>query len=243
MKKRCRTLLAALLCLLPLAVIAADTARPAPPQPFTATYKVLRKGDLLGTSTLSLTRDADGTWTYRSSLKAEHGLAALLGGSVREASHFRWHDGRIEALDYDYRMHLAVKEEQRHVKVDWKANTVSVHTSDDGDFTYKPQPGLVERHVLVLALGRAVANGESKMALPVAVKDRVEKQTFAARGKSKITVPAGTFQAVRVDRTRDDKGYSVWYAPERFGSAPVKLVQQAGGDITLLLKTFKRQEG
>lgn len=242
--KRCRTrLAAALLCLLPLAVIAADTAKPAPLQPFTATYKVLRKGDPLGTSTLSLTRNADGTWTYRSSLKAEHGLAALLGGSVREASHFRWHDGRIEALGYDYRMHLTVKEEQRHVKVDWKADTVSVHTSDDGSFTYKPQPGLVERHVLVLALGRAVANGKSKMTLPVAVKDRVEKQTFAARGKSEVTVPAGTFQAVRVDRTQDDKGYSVWYAPERFGSAPVKLAQQAGGDITLLLKTFKRQEG
>ncbi|HET7269298.1 MAG TPA: DUF3108 domain-containing protein [Oleiagrimonas sp.] len=238
--KRYRTLLATLFCLLPLAVMAADTAKPAPLQPFTATYKVLRKGDPLGTSTLSLTRNADGTWTYRSSMQAEHGLAALLGGSIRESSHFRWHDGRIEALGYDYKMHLAIKDEQRHVKVDWQAGTVSVHTSDDGNFSYKPQPGLVERHVLVLALGRAVAAGKTDIALPVAVKDRVQVQTFAAQDKASVTVPAGTFQAVRVNRTHDDKGYSVWYAPTRFGSAPVKLFQQSGGDITLLLKTFKR---
>lgn len=238
--KRYRTLLATLLCLLPLAVMAADTAKPAPPEPFSATYKVLRKGNLLGTSTLTLTRNDNGTWTYRSSLKAEHGLAALLGGAIRESSHFRWHDGRIEALSYDYKMHLAIKDEQRHVKVDWKADTVSVHTSGDGNFSYKAQPGLVERHVLVLALGRAVAAGKTQIALPVAVKDRVQMQTFTAHDKSEVTVPAGTFQAVRVDRTHDDKGYSVWYDPARFGSAPVKLVQQAGGDITLLLKSFKR---
>lgn len=236
--KRCHQFVA-LLCLLPLTAMAADKAKVTPPQPFSATYKVLRKGSPLGVSTLTLTRNDDGTWTYKSSLDAQHGLAALLGGSIHEASRFRWHDGHIEALSYDYRMHTAIKSKQRHVKVDWKAGTVSVHTSDDGNFNYKPQPGLVERHVLVLALGRAVAAGQTRIALPVAVKDRVQTQTFAVRGKPTIKVPAGTFQTVRVDRTHDSKGYSVWYDPARFGAVPVKLSQEAGGDITLLLKSFK----
>lgn len=235
-----RHTLLALLCLLPLTALAANTTKTTPPQPFTATYKVLRKGSPLGTSTLSLTRNEDGTWTYKSSLEAQHGLAALLGGSIHEISKFRWHDGHIEALSYDYRMHTAVKSKQRHVKVDWKTDSVKVHTSDDGDFHYKPQSGLVERHMLVLALGRAVAAGKTQIALPVAVKDRVQTQTFAVQGKSDIKVPAGTFKTVRVDRTHDNKGYSVWYDPAKFGAVPVKLSQESGGDITLLLKSFKR---
>lgn len=235
--KNCRNFVA-LLCLFPLLAIAANTPpEPAPLQPFSASYKVLRKGSPLGVSTLTLTRNADGTWTFRSALEAKSGLAAILGGRINEASHFRWHDGRIESLSSDYKLHTSIKSKQRHIKVDWQANTVSVHTSDDGDFQYKPQPGLVERHLLVLVLGRAIAAGQKQVALPVAGKDSVETQTYAVRGEESVKLPAGTFQATRVDRTHDDKGYSVWYAPERCGAVPVKVSQESGGDITLLLKS------
>lgn len=232
--------LVVLLCLVPLVAMASGVPPVAPPQAFTATYKVLRKGSPLGVSTLTLTHNADGTWTYRSKLEAKSGLAAMLGAGIDETSRFRWHDGRIESLSYDYRLHSAIKSKQRHVKVDWKTDMVSVHTSDDGNFDYKPEPGLVERHLLVLALGRAVIAGKKQIALPVAVKDRVQKQTFAVRGAETVKVPAGTFKAVHVERTHDDKGYSVWYAPERFGGVPVKVSQESGGDITLLLESCKQ---
>lgn len=231
-----------LLGLVPLVALAAGAPQAAaPPQPFTATYKVLRKGSPLGVSTLSLRRDADGAWAFRSKLEAESGLAALLNGGIDETSRFRWHDGRIESLSYDYKLHTSLKSKQRHVEVDWKGGMVSVHTGGDGDFNYKPKPGLVERHLLVLALGRAVRAGQKRIALPVAVKDRVETQTFVVRGTETIEVPAGKFKAVRVERTRDDKDYTVWYAPERFGNVPVKVSQASGGGITLLLKSCQRK--
>ncbi len=228
----------ALLGLLPFAAMAAGTPKAAPLKPFTATYKVLRKGSPLGTSTLRLKHNADGSWTYVSRLEADSGLAALLGGSLHETSRFRWHDGRIESLSYDYRLHTAIKERRRQVDVDWNADKVTVHSSKDGDFTYKPRPGLVERHLLMLALGRAVAAGKSDIRLPVAVKDRVQEQTFAVESREdKIKVPAGSFDTVRVTRTHDDKDYTVWFDPERFGAVPVKVSQDSGGGITLLLKS------
>lgn len=229
-----------LLCLLPFTAVAAEAAGTAPPQPFTATYQVLHQGSPLGVARLGLTRDSDGTWTFRSAMKATHGLAALLGGTVSETSRFRWHNGRIESLSYDYRLHIAFKRRQRHVTVNWKADTVTVRTSDDASFTYASQPGLVERHLLVLALGRAVVAGQTRIALPVAVKDRVKIETFAVRGTTSVKVPAGTFAALHVVRTHDSKGYSVWYDPGHFGSVPVKLSQRSGGDFTLLLESLRR---
>lgn len=227
------------LCVLPLAVLAANRVAPPAPRPFTATYEVLRKGSTLGTSTLTLRRNADGTWTCQSVLDARSGLAAMLGGHVDETSRFRWHDGRIELLAYDYHMHVAFKNRQRHIAVDWQTGSVHVH-GHDGDFQYAAQPGLVERHLVVIALGQAIAAGRTQVSLPVAVKDRVETQTFAVRGTTPVTVPAGTFQAVHVARTHDTKGYEAWYDPARFGTAPVKVTQESGGDITLLLQSFKR---
>lgn len=211
-----------------------------PLKPFTATYQVLRGGSALGTSTLKLRQNTDGTWTYTSRMHATSGLGALLSAKVNETSRFRQHDGRMEAIDYDYAMHVAVKDKSRHVRVDWSAGTVQVKTGKDGPFHYTTKPGLVERHLLVLALGQAVAAGQQKMTVPVAVKDRVQMQTFAAGAKADVSVPAGTFHAIRVDRTHDDKGWSAWYASKRYGPIPVKVMQSAGGNITLLLESVKK---
>lgn len=241
MTHRFKPILIALLCVAPLTAMAADAPGATPPQPFNATYKVLRKGSPLGTSTLSLRHNADGTWTYQSRLKAQSGLAALLGGSLEETSRFRWHDGRIESLDYDYELRSSIKNKQRRVHVDWEADTVKVETGSDGDFSYKPQPGLVERHLLMLALGRAVVDGQTAIDLPVAVKNRVQKQTFAVRGHDTVKVPAGSIDSVRVVRTHDDKGYTAWFAPKRFGAIPVKVSQDGGGDITMLLESVQKQ--
>ena len=51
-------------------------------------------------------------------------------------------------------------------------------------------------------------------------------------------MPAGRFQAQRVDRTDADRGFSAWYVPARY-PLPVKLSQHDGGDLTMQLVSFK----
>lgn len=229
-------LILAIAWLLPLT---AAVAAPAQLTPFQATYKVLRKGDVLGTSTLKLAHNADGTWTYTSELKAEHGVAAALGGHIKESSRFRTDaDGAAEALAYDYRMHVVFKTEERHMRVDWDADRVTVKDGD-GTYHYAAKPGLLERHLKILALGRRVADGDTQAELAVGGKHGVDEQTYAIRDAPDIEVPLGHFDGKRVDRTHDDKGFRVWFASDRFGTAPVKLFQASGGNITLLLKHFE----
>jgi hypothetical protein len=232
-----KPLVVALACGAVLASAGSHAAAPAStPHAFTATYEVQRGGSSIGESTLTLRADGNGRWTYTSKMHGTSGLAALLGASVEETSRFRWHDARPEALSYDYAMSAAVKHKTRHVVVDWTTGKVAVDDSK-GTFGYATQPGLVERHLLPLALGWALASGPQQITLPVAVKDRVEQQHYSVVGKESVTVPAGTFQAVRVNRSDDDKGFSAWYVPGKY-AAPVKLAQTDGGNITLLLKTY-----
>ena len=107
-----------------------------------------------------------------------------------------------------------------------------------GATTYAPQPRMVERNTLPLALGLALRSGQRDIALPVAVRQAVETQHFKVTGKETITVPAGTFDAVRVDRTDADRGFSAWYVPDRY-LLPVKLSQHDGGDIVLELVSYQ----
>jgi hypothetical protein len=236
-----KPLVAILACSAVLASLGAIAAAPAPtPHAFTATYEVQRGGSSIGESTLTLRRDGNGQWIYSSKMRGTSGLAALLGASVEETSRFRWHDARPETVSYDYAMDAAVKHKSRHVAVDWTAGTVAVDDGKKGKSGFATQPGMVERHLVPLALGWALAADPRQVTLPVAVRDRVEQQHYAVVGKESVTVPAGTFQAVRVNRTDDDKGFSAWYVPGKY-AMPVKLAQSDGGDITLLLKTYSQK--
>lgn len=208
---------------------------PAPPAPFTATYQVERDGQDMGVATVTLQRADDGSWVYRKDVSGTKGLAALLNASMHESSRLRWHDGMPEALSYDYELQ-ALKRKQRHLQVDWAANQVTVQ---DGkrDSSYPAEPGMVERNTLPLALGLALRQGQREVALPVAVRQRVERQQFKVVGTQAVDVPAGHFDALHVERTDADRGFTAWYVPKRY-PLPVKLAQTEGGNMTMELVSF-----
>jgi hypothetical protein len=219
---------------------AAETRANAAPTAFTATYAVMRNGSPIGTSTLVLEKRPDGHWRYRSSLKATHGLASLLGADLKEVSVFRWQGGRPEAISYDYDLDAGIKRKQRRLRVDWQAHRVSVEVDGKHHYTYASVPGMVERHSVPLALLSALEDGHhGDIKLPVAVRNRVSEQSYRIAGRESVKVPAGTYDAERITRTDYDNGFTVWYAPAHF-QAPVKLSQRSGGQLTMLLKSYRQ---
>ncbi|MDW2983242.1 MAG: DUF3108 domain-containing protein [Rhodanobacter sp.] len=230
-----RPLLASLLGLgLLLGVRAAPAATP---PAFTAVYNVSQGGQPMGQATVSLRPAGNGEWIYRKDIKGTGGLAALLGANVSESSRFRWKGDVPEAISYDYRLQAAVKQKQRRLVVDWPQHRVTVDEGK-GPQSYPASPGMVERNTLALALGLALRDGKPQVALPVAVRQEVQVQHFRVVGKEAVSVPAGHFDAERIDRTDADRGFSAWYAPERF-PLPLKLSQHDGGDMVMELVSYR----
>lgn len=69
-------------------------------------------------------------------------------------------------------------------------------------------------------------NGKFSGNYSMAKKTKIEQTPFKRSGNTKITVPAGTFDTVRVDRVHDDDGRSTsfWLAPS-LNYLPVKVSQ------------------
>lgn len=218
-------------------LLVAHTAPATTPTGFTATYNVSQDGQPLGVANVSLNPTDNGDWVYSKDVKGTGGLAALLGASIKESSRFRWKGDVPEAVSYDYQLQTGIKNKQRHLTVDWANSKVTV---DDGKGprSYPATAGMVERNTLSLALGLALRDGKLQAALPVAVRQQVETQHFKVTGKETIKVPAGSFQAERIDRTDADRGFSAWYAPGRY-PIPVKLAQHDGGDIEMELVSYQ----
>lgn len=219
----------ALALALPAAAFAADV-----PQSFTATYRVLQGGDPLGDATITLKPVGNGQFEYSNQTKGTGGMAAMFGANVVETSRFAWAGKVPSTVSYHYQLEASIKNKTRDMTV--QGNTVQVQDNKKS-YSYAAVPNMVERNTLPLALGVALRDGAQQVALPVAVKQSVETQNFKVSGKEKVTVPAGAFEAVRVDRTDEDRGFNAWYVPAKF-PVPVKLAQKDGGDLTLELVSF-----
>jgi Protein of unknown function (DUF3108). len=230
-----RTLLAVALALLPLAGTAAAATAP---KPFTARYQVSQDGQPMGEATVTLRPGPDSSWILRKDTKGTAGLAALLGASTQEVSRFRWKGTVPEAISYDYHLVAAGKDKQRHLQVDWSKRQVSVQDGTHAS-SYPTQPGMVERNTVPLAVGLALGDGKQQLSLPVAVRQKVETESFKIAGSETVQVPAGSFQAERVERGDAAKAFSAWYVPGRY-PLPVKLAQSDGGNLVLELMSYSQ---
>jgi len=236
-----KTLLASLLLALSSAATAAS-----PPAPFHAQYAAYRNGDEIGVTTLDLKDNGDGTFTLRSETRGTSGLAKLAGIHIVETSHFRWQNGRPEAIDYDYRQDSAVKNRTRHAQFDRKSNEVRVEEGGE-TFRYAIVPGLVDRHAVTLAIGADLKNGAASFDYKVAVKDHVEDMRYERAGNEKLKVPAGEYDAVlmrRIGEPGEDRKRVArsWFA-ESLGWLPVEIEQteKKGDTVTLKLASVGKR--
>ncbi|MGM8910918.1 DUF3108 domain-containing protein [Psychrobacter sp. 1U1] len=83
---------------------------------------------------------------------------------------------------------------------------------------------------LEVQIRQDLLNGDFSGNYYMAKKNKVEKTPFKKSGNTKITVPAGTFDTVRVDRIHDDnsRSTSFWLAPS-LDYLPVKVSQVNDG--------------
>lgn len=207
-------------------------------KPFSASYDVKRGSKVIGQSTMTLRQDGDNQWSLVTETKGTAGMAKLFGLDVREESKFRvGADGRLESTDYRYRQDATLKSKQRSIVFDTQAHEVRV-TDKDELFRYALQPAMIDRQVVVVALGRE--QSQASQQLVVASKDAAENQRYERRETSNLALPAGNFQAIRFERTDKPGKGSTWYASGGLAPLQVEQIQKDGENIVLLLRELKQ---
>ncbi|MBL8300174.1 MAG: DUF3108 domain-containing protein [Rhodanobacteraceae bacterium] len=233
--------LLALLALLAAQPAAADPVATTPPamrelKPFVATYDVQRGGKTIGEATMTLSRGDASQWTLTTETRGTAGMARLLGLDVREESRFIvTGDGSLQSQDYRYRQDATLKSKQRSIEFDWASNEARV--TDKGElFRYVLRPATIDRHLVVLALGRQQsATGEFQ----VASKEAIETQRFEQRESKPLHLRAGEFPATRFERTDKPGKGSSWYTPQLLAPLQVEQVQKDGNNIVMELKAIR----
>ncbi len=231
-----KRILAALLAVCAFAEALANV----PVAPFTAEYSATRNGSELGRTTIELHSNDDATWTLRTATVGTSGLAKIAGLDVVEESTVRWHDGRLETVAYSFRQDAAMSKRRRSAQFDWNAGEVRM-LDGDSDVRYALVPGTVDRHALTLALISDLVAGQSSYQYKVAMKSEIEDVGYSDCGGSRLTVPAGDYTVRCLERKREKRTSTSWFA-ESIGWLPVQIeqVERKGDTITLKLLTLRQ---
>lgn len=227
--------------LLLAAPLLAPTTALADLRPFTARYEVLRGGEAAGDAEVTLAREGD-DWVLETRTRGTAGMAALVGLEVDERSRFALVEGLPEARSYRYRQRAALRSRERSVEVDPASNRI-VSTDRDRRYELAYRPGVLDRHLVALALGQHLLRGErGPFELQVADREKLGPQRYRIESETRITVPEGEHEAVELLRLRDagsDRSTRYWLDRERGITLRMEQTERRGERLELRLTAYR----
>ena len=204
-----------------LLLMAGGIAFAADIEPFNATYTVKADGKS-GTATRILTKNGN-NFSYKVNARAA-GVA-----TANQSSNFRLTGGRIVPSSASTSYRIAGVGSTHNVKFD---GSQVVSTYKNKSTTLRMSGQAYDDLSLEAQIRQELINGKFSGSYQLVKRTEIERISFRRAGNSSITVPAGTYQVVRIDRVHDDRGRatSFWLAPS-LNYLPVKVSQTNDGKI------------
>lgn len=190
--------------------------------PTNADYSFTVEDKYKGTANRTLTKTGN-TWKYNVKARvagvataAQNSTFSLTGNTVTPVSA----STTYKILGVGRTHNLKFNNAKKQVASSYKGKTVNLKVA---------QPTFDDLS-LEMQIRQDLINGKFTGNYYMAKHDKIEKTPFKKSGSTKITVPAGTFDTVRVDRIHDDnsRSTSFWLAPS-LDYLPVKVVQVNDG--------------
>ncbi len=212
-------------------IAASGTATAKPLQPSTAKYSFTVENKYKGTATRTLSKSGN-SWNYRTKARVA-GVA-----SANQTSKFTISGSKIKPIfaSTTYKIFGA----GRTHKLKFNGNKV-VSTYKGKSKTLSMPRQAYDDLSLEAQIRQDLLNGKFTGNYYMAKKNKVERVRFKKSGNSKVTVPAGTYNTIRIDRVHKGNGRrtTFWLAPS-LNYQPVKVIQNADGKkMELKLTSYK----
>lgn len=192
-------------------------------QPFTAEYNFSIENKYHGTAKRSLTQTKNNQWLY--SFSASIPVVA----SAKQETSFEVNDHHYYPLHHmmQYKILMA----KRTTTLDFKYDKKQLVTNYKGKqkVIAMPTPALDDL-TLEMQIRDDLLNDNFQSNYLMASKNKIEATPFKKSALTKVTVPAGTFDVIVVERIHDDKNRKTifWLAP-KLDFLPVKALQNNDG--------------
>lgn len=181
------------------------------------TYEAQYTATAMGLSTTAyrnMTFHEDNTYLLENRL-----TLSVLGatvGSVTESSRFRWQDGDLTPLQYEY-LQTGISGTTEQIAFDWQTN-VAHSTVDSESWDLTLEKGYLDKLSYSTRLGQDIAaSDQQEFSYQIIDGDEVEPHLYRITAQEVISTPVGNLNAVRIERIRDpgsSRRTTVWLAKD-----------------------------
>ncbi|HET7570429.1 MAG TPA: DUF3108 domain-containing protein [Gammaproteobacteria bacterium] len=230
-----KRMLPALLILLAAPAFAAPAVLPVL-LPYTATYSVITHGIRAGEAQFKLEKLGKNRWRFSSDSHTTGLVSLFRHDRITESSVFTINDaGGFDAREYHY-SHTGDDEQTQDILFDWNKG-VALSTYRGDKKTIDIPKGASDPFLAQLKLSRQVAEGMTTGRFPVVNRNKLDVYNLKVTGRDGVSVPGGTFTAVRVVRgdAKSSRKTIFWLAP-KLNYVPVKVEQVKDGDSVFRLE-------
>lgn len=201
--------------------------------PYSATYHLDRKGIGSANATFALTKQADGSYEYKSTLHPT-GIASLLLGDVTQTSDFKLVNGRPQSQTYSY-SEKGKHADEETVQFDWTKKKAT--TSEDGkDRKAALSDDSVDVQLVQLLVASDAAAGKLPESYQIVNHGEAMTYTVKSLPDAKLRLQAGNFETkvVMLSNTEKKRTITAWLAPN-LHYLPVQIQQKDKNTITLTM--------
>jgi hypothetical protein len=201
------------------------------PTPFSASYAVTWKGINVGTSTLRLTRDAAGRYTYVSRNQARGIFRIAFPDDIIQQSEFRIDAGQVRPDRFRGDDGSSDTAKDVTLDFDWEANRVR-GVAEQRPVDLALQPGLQDPMSVQIELMVELAAGRTPDKFWMIDKDKLKDYVYTHEGKARLATELGSLETVIYSSRRpgSDRVTRIWYA-QSLGWAPVRAERRRGADL------------
>jgi Flp pilus assembly protein TadG len=216
-----------------LLISAAAMADAAQFSPYSANYDMERKGIGSANGTFTLTKQADGSYEYKSVLHPT-GIAALVAKDITQTSDFKVVNGRPQSSSYSYSWQ-GKPDDNENIQFDWAHKSAAMDQAGK-----KTKAKLSGNSVDVQLIQLLVATDASAGKLPDSYQiiDKGDATTYTVKTlpDAKLRLQSGNFQTKVVTLTNAAKKRTItaWMAPS-LHYLPVQVQQIDKNTVTLTL--------
>lgn len=196
-----------------LLCLVVNAAQASEPRPFDATYKAKTLG-FSATAFRRQTLTAPNYYLLQNSLSLTVFGANV--GSVAESSEFRWQDGAIEPLHYEYTQ-TGLSASSERIDFDWE-NSMAQSSSDDESWSLPLSPGVIDKLSYSVQIGQDISTKDLKeFRYTVLDEDSFDEHLYQITATEVLDTPMGKLNTVKIERIRSSdsrRRTTVWLASD-----------------------------
>lgn len=214
----------------------AASVHAAPPTPFSASYAVHSHGTHVGAMERRLEIIEGGKYVFSSETRAAGLVALVRRDRIVETTRGRLAGDTPQPEEYLYEHHGSRKDKTVRVSFDWDEGRI-VNVAKGRTWELDAEPETLDKLLYQLVLMQDLADGGREFNYRIADGGQIKDYRFVTVGTERIETPAGTFEAVRLEHEKDNKGrrIDIWCAPS-LDYLPVRVdYRERDGDVTSVL--------